>query len=68
MRTPHTHFRRATPLRIILRDGQRIYDRYGDHGSGYMVLREYGRLELKVVKAVTIWKGGPLEVAENPEA
>jgi hypothetical protein len=33
-----------------------------------MVLREYGRLELKVVKAVTIWKGGPLEVAENPEA
>jgi len=57
MRTPHTHFKQGTPLRIILRDGQRIYDRYEEHGSGCIVLREYGKLQLRLVKAVTIWKG-----------
>jgi hypothetical protein len=58
VRTPHTHFKRGTPLRIILRDGRRIYDHYADHGSGHIVLREYGKLQLKWVQAVTIWKGG----------
>ncbi|MGB8477761.1 MAG: hypothetical protein WCE63_02835 [Acidobacteriaceae bacterium] len=58
MRTPHTHFKRGTPLRIILRDGQQIYDRYEGHGSGHIILREHGKLQLGLVKAVTIWKGG----------
>ncbi len=59
MKTPHTHFKRGTPLRIILRDGTHIYDRYEDHGSGHILLREYGKLQLRLVQAVTIWKGGP---------
>jgi hypothetical protein len=58
LKTPHTHFKRGTPLRIILRDGQQIYDRYDEHGSGHIILREYGKLHLRLVKAVTIWKGG----------
>jgi len=57
MRTPHTHFKRGTPLRIILRSGQHLYDHYEDHGSGYMTLRKHGKLYLRSVKAVTIWKG-----------
>jgi hypothetical protein len=47
VRTPHTHFKRGTPLRIILRDGGCIYDRYEDHGSGHILLRKSGKLELK---------------------
>jgi hypothetical protein len=58
VKTPHTHFMRGTPLRITLRSGERLYDHYEDHGSGYMTLRKHGKLHLKVVKAVTIWKGG----------
>jgi hypothetical protein len=57
LRTPHTHFKRGTPLRIILRDGRKIYDQFEGHGSGHIVLREYGKLQLRSVKAVTIWKG-----------
>jgi len=57
LRTPHTHYKRGTPLRIILRDGQHIYDQYESHGSGHIVLRERGKIQLKSVKAVTIWKG-----------
>lgn len=58
LKTPHTHFRRGTPLRIILRDGKHIYDRYEDHGSGHILLRDYGKLQLRFVQAITIWKGG----------
>jgi hypothetical protein len=58
LRTPHTHFKQGTPLRLILRDGRRLYDRYEGHGSGHIVLREHGKLPLNLVKAVTIWKGG----------
>ena len=65
MRTPHTHFKRGTPLHIILRSGDRLYDHYEDHGSGYMALRKYGKLYLRSVKAVTIWKGGPLQSRET---
>jgi hypothetical protein len=57
LRTPHTHYKRGTPLRIILRDGQHIYDQYESHGSGHIILRERGKIQLKSVKAVTIWKG-----------
>jgi hypothetical protein len=41
-----------------LRNGQHIYDQYEDHGSGLIVLRKYGKLQLKTVKAITIWKQG----------
>lgn len=58
MKTPHTHYKRGTPVRIILRDGQHIYDHYEDHGSGLIVLRNHGKLQLKSVKAITIWKRG----------
>ncbi len=58
LRTPHTHFKRGTPLRIILRDGRHIYDQFEDHGSGLIVLRNYGKIQLKLVKAITIWKRG----------
>jgi hypothetical protein len=61
MKTPHTHFKRGTPLRVILRGGQHVYDQYEDHGSGYMILRKRGRLQLRSVKSVTIWKGGVSE-------
>lgn len=57
LRTPHTHFERGTPLRIILRDGQILYDRFEDHGSGHMRLRESGKLQLNRIKSVTVWKG-----------
>ena len=58
LKTPHIHFKRGTPLRIILRDGQHIYDQYEDHGSGLIILRNRGKLLLKSVKAITIWKRG----------
>ncbi len=64
MRTPHTHFKRGTPLRVILRSGQHVYDHYEDHGSGYMILRKHGKLQLRFVKAVTIWKRGVTEVLD----
>lgn len=57
LRTPHTHFERGTPLRIILRDGRTLYDHYEDHGSGHMRLRKAGKLQLRLVKSVTVWKG-----------
>ena len=47
----------GTGLRLILRDGRRVYDRFEGHGSGHIVLREHGKLALNLVKAVTIWKG-----------
>jgi len=58
LKTPHTHFKRGTPLRIILRNGQHVYDQYEDHGSGMIVLRKHGKIQLKMVKAITIWKRG----------
>ncbi len=57
MKTPHTHFERGTQLRVILRNGEYLYGRYEDHGSGHMILRRHGKLHLKFVKSVTIWKG-----------
>ena len=63
MKTPHTHFERGTRLRVILRNGEYLYDWYEDHGSGYMILRKYGKLQLKIVRAVTIWKGRIAEIA-----
>ena len=57
LRTPHTHFDRGTPLRVILRDGRILYDHYEDHGSGHIKLRKSGKLQLRLVKSVTIWKG-----------
>ncbi len=57
LKTPHTHFKRGTSLRIIFRDGRKICDEYEDRGSGLIVLRSHGKLQLKSVKAVTIWKG-----------
>jgi len=63
VKTPHTHFERGTQLRVILRKGEWLYDRYEDHGSGYMILRKYGKLHLRFVRAVTIWKGHITEIA-----
>ena len=62
MKTPHTHYKRGTPLRVILRCGKHLYDHFEEHGSDHITLRRHGRLELKIVKAVTIWKGG---IAQN---
>lgn len=48
-RSPHTWFRKGTPIRVVLKDGTVHYGKFVDAKSLYFVLdnRKFKRTELK---------------------
>ena len=57
MRTPHTTFTKNLKLIVIMRDGQRFIDRYVGKKSGVVLLKKLGRVSLKLIRVIGIYKG-----------
>lgn len=56
MRTPHTSFHKGTSVFIILRDGEKIEDKFLDHKSGCVILRRSGKIDVKKIRSMSIRK------------
>lgn len=56
MKTPHTHYPKGSHVHVTLRDGSKIDDIFEDHLSGVIVLRKYGRVRLRNVRAMSFRK------------
>lgn len=58
MKAPHTATNRGKRVRVVLKDGTRIDDRFLDRSDRWIVLRHRGRVMKRDVKAFIILKGG----------
>lgn len=56
MRTPHTHYPKGTRIRVVLRNGTEIVDKFEDAKSGVMILRAHGRIPKKDIRSTGIYK------------
>ncbi|HOX40783.1 MAG TPA: hypothetical protein PK263_01150 [bacterium] len=50
----HTHYKRGTPLYIILKNGGIIEGKFHDHGSGHIVLEGGQKVEISEIRSVSI--------------
>jgi hypothetical protein len=56
MRSPHTSCPRGKRVRIVMRSGEIIIDKFVDRTSRFIVLEEYGRLASGSVCSFAILK------------
>lgn len=56
--TLHTSTYKGKRILIILKDGQKIVDKFKDKKSGWIITEEYGKISTKLVKSMTIYKAG----------
>lgn len=63
-RSPHTWFRKGTPVRVVMKDGTVHYGRFVDAKSLYFVL-DNCKLKRTELKTATIHKPRPHEMKEN---
>lgn len=59
MKTPHTACHRGKRVRVRLRDGTAIDDRFLDRTDRWVVLERAGRVPKGEIKAFIILKEGP---------
>lgn len=50
----HTHYKRGTPLYIIMKSGETIEGKFFDHGSGNITLADGKKIDLGDVRSVSI--------------
>lgn len=58
MTTPHTSCRKGLRVRVVLRDGTVIVDRFVERTGQYVVLENH-RLRGRAIKTFGIYKGEP---------
>lgn len=58
MKLPHTATYRGKRVRVVLKDGTKIDDRFEDRTDKWVVLREIGRVMKRDIKAFIILKPG----------
>ena len=58
---PHTSFRKGKRVIVTLSDGNKIIDKYVESKSGVVILERTGRLSLKKVRVITIFRGQDYE-------
>ena len=63
--TLHTSTYKGKRILIILKDGTKIVDKFKDKKSGMIITEKHGKIRTDTVKAMTIYKGGPIT---EPEA
>lgn len=56
----HTSVRRGKRVKVFLRNGDSYIDRFIEHRSKYIVLKETGRVSTSILKKLAIFKGGIL--------
>ena len=56
MRTPHTQTHRGKTVRVVLRDGTVIVDKFERRTDKFVFLQEVGRLAKGDIKSFTIFK------------
>jgi len=56
MRTPHTATQRGKRVKVKLRDGTIILDRFIDRTKNAIILKDYGKLLKKNIKSFSIYK------------
>jgi len=55
---PHTSFRQGKRIIILFKDGTRLIDKYLGNKSGYLIMKENGRIKLSEVRQTGIYKRG----------
>jgi hypothetical protein len=58
MRIPHTATHRGKRVKIVLRDGTEIVDRFIDRTDKWVVLKENGRVNKSDIRAFIVIKNG----------
>lgn len=53
---PHTSFNKGKRIIIILKNGDKFIDKYLGHKSGYIILKEKGRLKVNKIRSTGIYK------------
>lgn len=56
-RLPHTACGRGKRVKIILRDGTELVDRFLDRTDRWVLLKERGRVDKRDIRAFFIFKG-----------
>jgi len=56
MRQPHTSCRRGTTVRIVLRTGEIIEDKFLERTGKFIILEKYGRLKPADIRTFGIRK------------
>lgn len=56
MKTPHTSCRKGTTVRIKLRTGEIIIDKFLDRTGKFIILENYGRLKPSAISTFSINK------------
>lgn len=65
MRTPHTGTNRGKKVRVVLRDGTKIDDKFVDRTNKWVVLEKTGRVMKSDIRSFFVLKG---EEKEGPPA
>ncbi len=58
MRIPHTATHRGKRVKVVLRDGTEIIDRFIDRTDKWVVLKENGRVNKSDIRAFIVIKNG----------
>lgn len=56
---PHTAFKKNTKVFIKMMSGETFTDHFIDKKSGVVIFRERGRIDIKDVQAISIFKHQP---------
>lgn len=54
---PHTDFKKRQKLMVTMNDGHRYLDKFVEKKSGVVILADSGRVSLRGVRAITIFRG-----------
>jgi len=59
----HTNFRQGQPVFVQLKTGEKFVDRFHQHRSTHIVLRNHGRIDIADIRAVSINRSTRTETA-----
>lgn len=65
MRTPHTQTHRGKAVRVVLRDGAVIVDKFVYRTHKFVFLKASGRIEKGDIKSFRIYKQGMTSQVKN---
>lgn len=52
----HTDFRKGQKVMLIMRNGEKLVDRYVEKKSGAVIMRDSGRINLSTVRQIVIYR------------
>lgn len=55
--TAHTEFRKGVSVFVHMKDGKKFYDRYEEKKSSYVFLKDAGKVKIKDVRAISVFRG-----------